>query len=58
MIQRLVELADPISIILLENKKGPPMLTQVEIYPAKEILQILKPFKSANAEKISSLPVK
>lgn len=52
MIERFVLLADFITIVLLENKDAPEMLTALERYSAQEFLSILKPFEIAT--KISS----
>lgn len=47
MIERSMQLIDHIIIILLENKRSPPMLSTVEIYSVREFLTILKPFEIA-----------
>lgn len=47
MIERFLLLADEITIILIENKAAPPMLTAVELYALREFVNILIPFEAA-----------
>lgn len=47
MLDRFIKLKDVVSVILMQNKDGPEMLSARELHALSEILIVLKPFEVA-----------
>lgn len=47
MLDRFIELADKISLILLQSPSAPPMLSASELQTTKKFAEILKAFEDA-----------
>lgn len=50
MLERFITCSDFVASIIVKFPKGPPMLSGSELFSAKEIMHLLKPFEAATKE--------
>lgn len=50
MLKRFINCSDFVATTIVKFPKGPPMLTGSELFTAKEIINLLKPFEAATKE--------